>query len=1038
MNQRVLPERIHALLIEDSADQAGLIQEFLFKSKSGPFNVECVERLSSGLDLFARGGFDVVLLDLNLPDSHGLETFTRMHARAAQVPIVILSGIDEEEVALAAIRAGAQDYLVKEHMTRHALVRAVLYAIERRHVERALRESEERFRLIMEHANDAIFFLDLNGVVQWASRQAMVVTGRGVNELLGHSITTILAPGSAAIAEARLAAVRRGESVPPLVETEVLQPGGSSVWMELNATSVADAQGLVGRLIVARDITERKRAEEALKLFRVLLDQVRDSIEVIDPPTGRFMDGNEKAWSNLGYARDELLSLTVPDIDPLVTKTVFTNNMQRLRETGETLLLDSIHLRKDGTTFPVEVSCQLVQYDKEKEYVVAIVRDITERKRAENALRESEERLTHALDATTEGVWDWNIRTGEVLFSPRWMASLGYSPEDVPPHVSFWERLVHPEDLPRVREALHNHFEGRTPFYECENRLRMKTGEWRYNLDRGRVVEWDAEGKPLRMVGTDADITERKRAELQLREYTRRMEILSHVSQQINSVLETPVVMRTLVTSAMDLVEGSAGMYGLVQNERMVFHEYNDNGQWRPTDLVCEKGYGVPGWVMTTLKPYVCQDAEHDPHVIPDFQKRWNFYNFVNVPILNANGELLGCLEILNKRDRSPFSDEDLLLLQGLAASAAIALENSQMLMHRKQAEEALRESERRMRAILAGALDAVVGMDVEGIVTYWNPRSEEIFGWTRSEAVGRKMSDMIIPPQHREAHELGLRHFLATGGGPVLNRRIEITALRRDGTEFPVELAISASKSDDSYRFTAFIADITERKQAHEALRKSGQRLNQLLDDRERISRDLHDNIIQMLYAIGLGLEDYQRVLGKGSKKAGKAISRTISDLNAVIRDVRSYIAWSEPKISDGRQLKAAIERLARTMDGTDLLHFRLKVDQAAADKLTPEEAGHVLHIAREAMSNSLRHSQARDGTVALEVRDGNICLVVADAGEGFDAADTGKYGQGLRNMDARAKKLDARLRIVSEPGLGVRIMLDIPMVRKRASAGV
>src|SRR5207249_3528836 len=139
----------------------------------------------------------------------------------------------------------------------------------------------------IEHANDAIFFLDLNGVIQWVSRGVTVLTGLARNELMGQPITTILTPHSASIAEARLAAVRRGESVPPIVETEILSPDGGSVWLELNATSVADARGLSGRLIVARDVTDRKRVEEALRereqwLSRLLEDRERISRNLHD------------------------------------------------------------------------------------------------------------------------------------------------------------------------------------------------------------------------------------------------------------------------------------------------------------------------------------------------------------------------------------------------------------------------------------------------------------------------------------------------------------------------------------------------------------------------------------------------------------------------------------------------------------------------------------------------------------------------------------------------------------------------------------
>lgn len=119
-------------------------------------------------------------------------------------------------------------------------------------------------------------------------------------------------------------------------------------------------------------------------------------------------------------------------------------------------------------------------------------------------------------------------------------------------------------------------------------------------------------------------------------------------------------------------------------------------------------------------------------------------------------------------------------------------------------------------------ALDAVVAMDADGVITGWNKQAEEIFGWARPEALGRRMSETIIPIQYRRSHEKGLQHFLKTGLGSVLNRRIEINALRRDGAEFPVELTITPLKSFDTWTFSSFVRDISERRLAEEKLRKS------------------------------------------------------------------------------------------------------------------------------------------------------------------------------------------------------------------------
>ena len=165
-------------------------------------------------------------------------------------------------------------------------------------------------------------------------------------------------------------------------------------------------------------------------------------------------------------------------------------------------------------------------------------------------------------------------------------------------------------------------------------------------------------------------------------------------------------------------------------------------------------------------------------------------------------------------------------------------------LSEQKRAEEKVLKNEERTRLMLDEALDAVVTMDADGVTTGWNPQAEVIFGWSREEAVGRRMSDTIIPAQHRHAHEGGLRHFLATGEGAVLNRRIEMTALRRDGREFPIELAVTPLKLGQTWTFSAFIRDISERKRAEKALEKAFEEIKALKDQLYRENLALRDEV--------------------------------------------------------------------------------------------------------------------------------------------------------------------------------------------------
>jgi len=183
-------------------------------------------------------------------------------------------------------------------------------------------------------------------------------------------------------------------------------------------------------------------------------------------------------------------------------------------------LFEDALVRADGTFVDVEV----VVAPLEENAIQIVLRDITDRKRAEHALRDSEERLTLAFTGAREGVWDWNVETGGVIYSSRWKQMLGYADEEIEPHVSAWERLVHPDDRPRADRAHQSVING-APQYESEFRLRHKDGHYIHVLSRGSPVRRWPGGPVVRIVGTHLDLTDRIRANEQLQESEERLRL---------------------------------------------------------------------------------------------------------------------------------------------------------------------------------------------------------------------------------------------------------------------------------------------------------------------------------------------------------------------------------------------------------------------------------------------------------------------------------------------------------------------------------
>ncbi|MGY6213990.1 PAS domain S-box protein [Methylolobus aquaticus] len=258
------------------------------------------------------------------------------------------------------------------------------------------------------------------------------------------------------------------------------------------------------------EATQRERIQHELSLnearLRAILDTAIEGIIVFDG-NGRIETANPAAASMFGY---EGASLVGKEMTRLIPDPGFEWH-------AENVVRELSGSRRDGGTFPLEIAVGRFSSADSGNYV-GLVRDISLRKASEAALRDSEKRLELALLGSDLGTWDWNLATGQIVFSDRWATMLGYEPSEIRSDIQQWEKLVHPDDLPRVQALLDEHLRGLTPLYEAEHRLVTSGGEWLWVLSRGRVMEREPGGTPLRASGTHMDITARKQLELRLAE----------------------------------------------------------------------------------------------------------------------------------------------------------------------------------------------------------------------------------------------------------------------------------------------------------------------------------------------------------------------------------------------------------------------------------------------------------------------------------------------------------------------------------------
>ena len=314
--------------------------------------------------------------------------------------------------------------------------------------------------------------------------------------------------------EAKTVADARQSRKPYAAEFRVVRLDGTVRWVAATGQFYYGAKGDPERMLgMAVDITERRHAEEAQRLFRKLIDQTNDAIEVIDPITLRLLDVNDKSCRDLGYTREELLSLNVHDIDPSVNESCGRRIEKELAESGF-VTFESLHQRKDGSTYPVEINLKRVQLDRD--YNVTVVRDITERKRAEEALRQKDEELTKAQRLAGLGSWQWDARTDTVIWSEELYRLHGRDPNLPAPPYKEHPNLFTAESWDRLQRAVRGALQAGTS-YELDTEMIGSGPTTKWAIARGEPL-CDADGQIIGLRGTVQDITARKQAEQAQRE----------------------------------------------------------------------------------------------------------------------------------------------------------------------------------------------------------------------------------------------------------------------------------------------------------------------------------------------------------------------------------------------------------------------------------------------------------------------------------------------------------------------------------------
>jgi PAS domain S-box-containing protein len=750
---------IEILLVEDNPDDTKLLLRKLGKSTNGQLKVTTVKNLHDALEYLALNTPDIVLSDLGLPDSHGLDTVTKLMCEAPNIPLVVLSGFDDEAIAIKAVQSGAQDYLVKGQLEGWQIERSLFYAIERARLQTELEQHTQEISgiqsnllKILNKNADAIIVADKDRKILFTNPAAESLFGQQKKGLIHRLFGFPLNGGKTSEIT-----INRRSKEKTIAEMSVV---------EINW------EGQPAYLASLHNITKRKKMEEALRVSEdKFFKAFRHSPEVVvisNLENGTILEANDTFLRLNGYTREEVVGKESLELGLWVFPEDRAEIMGILKKKGIVSNRECQMRLKSGEIRVWLFSAEIININNIK-CMLSVTTDITERKKVEEKLRFSDT----ALNSIHEGVFAldnefkitrWNEMC-EQMFGINTSEAIGKIVGDI---------ITMAEEYPgqnekRLKVLLDKGFNREEQIY------RTPRGDIWVDVQAQAIEE---NGERYGWVTLVSDISERKKTEEELR--------FSHAA--FRSIHESVIAMDTkyIITHWNEISEK---IYGIKADEAI--------GK-KLTEII-EIEEKLPGENDRRFERLECDGYYREEQL--HRTKHGEVWVDISMQAIEENGKRYGWV---------------------MLASA---------ITQRKLAETALKQSEEKYRELISTSTDAIISTDSQMRVIIWNQGAEKIFGYTEKEMLGQNILKIILEKDNKAVIK-GLTQLNKGDSSKVINKIFEISGLRKNGTDVPIELSASSRKSDETYITTAIIRDIRERKEAEEKLRESEERYRDLFEN--------------------------------------------------------------------------------------------------------------------------------------------------------------------------------------------------------------